>query len=68
MLNALIRFSLRNRPLILGVAVLLLYSDSPQLVPALKSYWLVIHVSAAIIAGGAFTAGTALNFGTGVLD
>ena len=36
----------------LGVAVLLLYNDSPQLVPALKSYWLAIHVSAAIIAGG----------------
>ena len=36
----------------LGVAVLLLYNDSPQLVPALKSYWLAIHVSAAIISGG----------------
>jgi cytochrome c-type biogenesis protein CcsB len=43
----------------LGVAVLLLYNDSPQLVPALKSYWLAIHVSAAIIAGGAFTVGAA---------
>jgi cytochrome c-type biogenesis protein CcsB len=43
----------------LGVAVLLLYNDSPQLVPALKSYWLVIHVAAAIIAGGAFTVGAA---------
>ncbi|MDH3957935.1 MAG: c-type cytochrome biogenesis protein CcsB [Actinomycetota bacterium] len=43
----------------LGVAVLLLYNDSPQLVPALKSYWLVIHVSAAIVAGGAFTVGAA---------
>ncbi len=41
----------------LGVAVLALYNDSPQLVPALKSYWLVIHVAAAIIAGGAFTVG-----------
>jgi cytochrome c-type biogenesis protein CcsB len=28
-------------------------------VPALKSYWLVIHVAAAIIAGGAFTVGAA---------
>jgi cytochrome c-type biogenesis protein CcsB len=45
--------------LTLGVAVLLLYNDSPQLVPALKSYWLVIHVAAAIIAGGAFTVGAA---------
>ena len=43
----------------LGVAVLLLYNDSPQLVPALRSYWLVIHVSAAIISGGAFTVGAA---------
>lgn len=43
----------------LGVAILLLYNDSPQLVPALKSYWLVIHVAAAIIAGGAFTVGAA---------
>jgi cytochrome c-type biogenesis protein CcsB len=43
----------------LGVAVLALYNDSPQLVPALKSYWLVIHVAAAIIAGGAFTVGAA---------
>jgi cytochrome c-type biogenesis protein CcsB len=45
--------------LTLGVAVLLLYNDSPQLVPALQSYWLVIHVAAAIIAGGAFTVGAA---------
>jgi cytochrome c-type biogenesis protein CcsB len=43
----------------LGVAVLLLYNDSPQLVPALKSYWLIIHVAAAIISGGAFTVGAA---------
>ena len=43
----------------LGIAVIVLYNDSPQLVPALKSYWLVIHVSAAIIAGGAFTVGAA---------
>ncbi len=43
----------------LGVAVLFLYNDSPQLVPALKSYWLAIHVSAAIISGGAFTVGAA---------
>jgi cytochrome c-type biogenesis protein CcsB len=45
--------------LTLGIAVLLLYNDSPQLVPALKSYWLVIHVAAAIISGGAFTVGAA---------
>ncbi|HQR81118.1 MAG TPA: c-type cytochrome biogenesis protein CcsB [Actinomycetota bacterium] len=41
--------------LTLGVAVTLLYTESAQLVPALKSWWLVIHVSAAAISGGAFT-------------
>lgn len=48
--------------LTLGLAVTVLYTEAAQLVPALKSYWLVIHVSAAIICGGAFTiaAGTAL--------
>jgi cytochrome c-type biogenesis protein CcsB len=45
--------------LTLGVAVLLLYTDSPQLVPALHSYWLIIHVAAAIISSGAFTVGAA---------
>jgi cytochrome c-type biogenesis protein CcsB len=41
--------------LTLGLAVTVLYTESAQLVPALKSYWLVIHVSAAIICSGAFT-------------
>ncbi|MGV1003404.1 MAG: c-type cytochrome biogenesis protein CcsB [Candidatus Nanopelagicales bacterium] len=45
--------------LTLGVAVLLLYNESASLVPALQSYWLVIHVAAAIVAGGAFTVGAA---------
>jgi len=45
--------------LTLGVAVTLLYSEAAQLVPALNSYWLVIHVLAAIIGGGAFTVGAA---------
>lgn len=39
----------------LGLAVTVLYTESAQLVPALKSYWLVIHVAAAIICFGAFT-------------
>ncbi len=39
----------------LGLAVTVLYTDAAQLVPALKSYWLVIHVSAAIISFGAFS-------------
>lgn len=41
--------------LTLGLAVAVLYTESAQLVPALKSVWLVIHVSAAIIASGIFT-------------
>ena len=40
--------------LALGTAVTLLYRESSQLVPALKSTWLVIHVAAAIISGGIF--------------
>lgn len=49
--------------LTLGLAVTVLYTEAAQLVPALKSWWLLIHVSAAIIAGGAFT----IAFGTTVL-
>ncbi len=45
--------------LTLGMAVTVLYSEAAQLVPALKSYWLVIHVFAAIMGGGAFTVGAA---------
>ena len=40
--------------LVLGSAVTILYRPSAPLVPALKSTWLVIHVSAAIISGGVF--------------
>ena len=40
--------------LTLGTAVTLLYRPSAPLMPALKSHWLVIHVSAAIISGGVF--------------
>ncbi|MGW8882858.1 c-type cytochrome biogenesis protein CcsB, partial [Streptomyces mirabilis] len=35
----------------LGIATTWLYTDSDQLVPALHSYWLWIHVSTAIICG-----------------
>ncbi|GAB3816343.1 c-type cytochrome biogenesis protein CcsB [Kribbella italica] len=41
----------------LGVAVLALYVPAADLLPALHSYWLVIHVSAAAVAGGGFTVG-----------
>lgn len=42
---------------VLGLATLALYTPAGPLVPALHSYWLVIHVSAAAISGGAFTIG-----------
>ena len=41
----------------LGVATTVLYTASEQLVPALHSYWLWIHVSGAMICGGALYAG-----------
>jgi len=36
---------------------LVLYQDAGPLVPALHSYWLVIHVLAAVVASGAFAVG-----------
>jgi cytochrome c-type biogenesis protein CcsB len=47
--------------LTLGLAVTVLYAESAQLQPALQSYWLVIHVVAAVVASGAFTVGAALS-------
>ena len=47
--------------LTLGLAITVLYSESAQLVPALRSYWLVIHVSAAIICVATFTVAAALS-------
>lgn len=47
--------------LTLGAAVTVLYTESAQLVPALKSVWLVIHVLAAITCSGAFTVGAAVT-------
>lgn len=43
----------------LGIAVTWLYTDSDQLVPALHSYWLWIHVSTAIFCGAVFYIGSA---------
>ena len=43
----------------LGVAVVQFYVEAADLVPALKSTWLWIHVSAATFAAGVFTVGTA---------
>ena len=42
---------------VLMLDVLVLYQDAGPLVPALHSYWLAIHVLAAIIASGAFAVG-----------
>jgi cytochrome c-type biogenesis protein CcsB len=47
--------------LTLGLAVTVLYAEAAQLQPALQSYWLVIHVVAAVVASGAFTVGAALS-------
>ena len=46
--------------LTLGTAVAVLYRPSAPLVPALKSTWLIIHVSAAIISGGVFLLANAI--------
>ena len=43
--------------LVLGLAVTVLYTQADQLVPALKSVWLGIHVTAAILSVGLFTVG-----------
>jgi cytochrome c-type biogenesis protein CcsB len=43
----------------LGLAVLVLYVAPAPLMPALHSYWLAIHVTAAIIASGVFIVATA---------
>lgn len=43
----------------LGIAVTWLYTESDQLVPALHSYWLWIHVSTAIFCGAVFYIGAA---------
>jgi len=50
--------------LTLGLAITVLYTPSAQLVPALQSYWLLIHVSVAFIASALFT----LGFSTSVLQ
>ncbi len=47
--------------IVLGIAVLVLYRPVAPLVAALHSYWLVIHVAAAAVAGGAFTVGALVS-------
>jgi cytochrome c-type biogenesis protein CcsB len=41
----------------IGLAVTVFYVAVSPLVPALRSYWFVIHISAAVISGSAFTVG-----------
>ncbi len=40
--------------LYLGLAGTVLYTEAGPLVPALDSYWIKIHVAAAVIASGSF--------------
>lgn len=47
--------------LALGVGVTVLYTPAGALVPVLNSYWLVIHVAAAMTAGGVFTLGAVIT-------
>ena len=48
-------FAVMPALLALGLSVTVLYTEAAQLVPALNSYWLAIHVSAAVVCAGAFT-------------
>ncbi len=47
--------------LVQGLAVTVLYTESHELMPALKSYWLGIHVSVAFVAVALFTLGAAVG-------
>ena len=49
--------------LVLGLALTVLYTEAGELMPALKSYWLGIHVTVAFLAVAFFT----LAFAVGVL-
>jgi hypothetical protein len=42
---------------VLGLSITVLYTGAGPLVPTLDSYWLGIHVSAAVLSTGAFTLG-----------
>ncbi|GAA5031729.1 c-type cytochrome biogenesis protein CcsB [Terrabacter aeriphilus] len=47
--------------LVLGLALSVLYTEAGELMPALKSYWLGIHVSVAFIAVAFFTIAAAVG-------
>jgi cytochrome c-type biogenesis protein CcsB len=43
--------------LVLGMAVIVWYTQAAELMPSLKSYWLIIHVTVAVLATAVFTLG-----------
>ena len=45
--------------LVLGMAVRVWYTEAAELLPSLQSYWLVIHVTVAVLATAIFTLGAA---------
>jgi cytochrome c-type biogenesis protein CcsB len=45
--------------LLLGAAVTVWYTEAAELLPSLQSYWLVIHVTVAVLATAVFTIGAA---------
>ncbi|GAA3615590.1 c-type cytochrome biogenesis protein CcsB [Kineosporia mesophila] len=47
--------------LTLGLAIAVFYTDAAQLVPALQSTWLVVHVSVAFVASALFVLGFSLT-------
>jgi cytochrome c-type biogenesis protein CcsB len=47
--------------LVLGMAVAVWYTEAAELMPSLRSYWLVIHVTVATLATAIFTIGAALT-------
>jgi cytochrome c-type biogenesis protein CcsB len=62
-LSGIAVFVLMPSLLSLGLAQTVLYIPVADLVPALKSGWLVIHVASTIIAGGGFSLGFAFAVG-----
>ncbi len=47
--------------LLLGLSLTVLYTEAGELMPALKSYWLAIHVGVAFLAVGFFTIAAAVG-------
>ena len=47
--------------LVLGLSVTVLYTEAGELMPALKSYWLAIHVSVAFLAVALYTIAAAVG-------